>query len=193
LWISDLHFGENHGFPTGDDVTKKQIWDALYSACRKHNINPAGVIASGDFTWGGKADPFKDAKTFLSKLTSVLGLRERDVLMVPGNHDIPRKPDSGGTIRAISKEDTEAYRTFYANFYRTEPNEFLSVGRRFVLGNTLPRHFQWNCSPQSARRRIHFLKKRCFWGRRPNSLGFKHLQRSFYSTESVEEPEIRIR
>ncbi|HEX7861703.1 MAG TPA: metallophosphoesterase [Verrucomicrobiae bacterium] len=134
LWISDLHFGENHGFPTGEEVTKRQLWDALYSACREHNIQPAGIIASGDFTWAGTSAPFKDAATFLSKLTSVLGLQERDVLIVPGNHDIARTTATG--IGLVSKAESEGYRSFYKEFYKNEPNEFLSVGRRFVLGNT---------------------------------------------------------
>jgi 3',5'-cyclic AMP phosphodiesterase CpdA len=72
LHISDLHFGPNYVPAVGE---------ALVQAA--HQLGPAVIIASGDFTQRAKRAQFLAAKQYLERLPPATRV------FVPGNHDIP--------------------------------------------------------------------------------------------------------
>ena len=78
LHISDLHFGTEQG----------AVVDALLR--RVEDLTLDAVIVSGDITQRARRHEFAAALAFLDELCerAALSLRE-DVLLVPGNHDIP--------------------------------------------------------------------------------------------------------
>ena len=78
LHISDLHFGTEQG----------AVVDALLRSVEDLTLD--AVIVSGDITQRARRREFAAALAFLDELCerAALSLRE-DVLLVPGNHDIP--------------------------------------------------------------------------------------------------------
>src|SRR4051812_50079671 len=71
LHLSDLHFG------SGDNPDLEQALVRLIE-----RVDPELVIASGDLTHRGRRDQHERVAGFLRRLG-------RNVLAVPGNHDIP--------------------------------------------------------------------------------------------------------
>lgn len=69
--LSDTHFGTE--VPQVVEAVKQSI----------ERIRPDIIILSGDITQRARKDQFASAKAFIS------ALRQRNVLVIPGNHDIP--------------------------------------------------------------------------------------------------------
>jgi hypothetical protein len=102
----------------------------------------AGVIASGDITWC--ADPLEFEKAhglFFERLMSSYSLDARQVILCPGNHDIAfsdRPAEKHVPICRATMESEAAFRKFYEAMFGITPNEFLSSGRRVLVGGALP-------------------------------------------------------
>jgi predicted MPP superfamily phosphohydrolase len=93
LHISDLHFGEGHGFPLTKEVGRgpeiPPLVDLLTNSIRELTKVPIGVVvASGDFISKGNANSYPDASHFLRELLSRLHLGHEQCILVPGNHDL---------------------------------------------------------------------------------------------------------
>ena len=71
--LSDLHFGAHD----------EDLVEAVES--KIDELKPDLVVISGDFTQRARVEQFKDACDFLERLRE----RGREVLGVPGNHDVP--------------------------------------------------------------------------------------------------------
>ena len=145
LWISDLHFSEDdhHAFPLTPDAQNKNLWLALDAALKATQIEKlAGVIVSGDITWKASPTEFERARTtFLDRLASAYFLDPRQISICPGNHDIAFATDpakKGATISRAAPASEAAYRHFYEATFRIPPNDFLSCGRRLLVGGVLP-------------------------------------------------------
>jgi 3',5'-cyclic AMP phosphodiesterase CpdA len=70
LHIADLHFGDE----------SQPLVDSLARYCQDNP--PAAVIATGDFTQGGRRREFQQARAFFESL-------QVPVVGAPGNHDVP--------------------------------------------------------------------------------------------------------
>jgi hypothetical protein len=93
LHISDLHFGEGHGYPltkeAGRGIEVSPLADVLSSAIQDHVKVPIGaVVASGDFVSKGDANSYPHAGEFLKDLLKRLQLDKDHCVLVPGNHDL---------------------------------------------------------------------------------------------------------
>lgn len=78
LHITDTHFG----------AERPQVVHGLIDWARQHR--PRLVVLSGDITQRARAAQFAAAGAFLQDLCAASGIdRARDVLLLPGNHDIP--------------------------------------------------------------------------------------------------------
>jgi len=93
LHISDLHFGEGHGYPLtkepGRGIEVGRLADVLSSAIQDHVKVPIGaVVASGDFVSKGDANSYPHAGEFLKDLLRRLQLSKEHCVLVPGNHDL---------------------------------------------------------------------------------------------------------
>ena len=71
--LSDLHFGAHD--PRLVEAVEREI----------HELAPALVVVSGDFTQRARTEQFKEACEFLERLRDA----GHEVLGVPGNHDVP--------------------------------------------------------------------------------------------------------
>lgn len=104
LHLSDLHFGDDYGFPllARDVPTIQQTLDeAIATGLRRMGIDQVGiVIVSGDVTTQGNG--FNEAKAFLEALLDKLRVTRKQLVIVPGNHDI--ELDSTKATRNYSAE-----------------------------------------------------------------------------------------
>ncbi|HEX2091207.1 MAG TPA: pentapeptide repeat-containing protein, partial [Longimicrobiaceae bacterium] len=98
LHISDMQFGRNHrfgnlGLPEPDapfDTLLQRVSDDL-AVLEKEGVRPEILIVSGDLAEWGKKSEFEDALAFLRGVSERLAISRRNVVIVPGNHDLNRK------------------------------------------------------------------------------------------------------
>jgi 3',5'-cyclic AMP phosphodiesterase CpdA len=142
LWVSDVHFSDagHHAFPLAATVGSRMLGRALEQDLKLRNVDSlAGVIVSGDLTWEAAPSEFGHAKTFLRDIQSWARLNEPASFVVcPGNHDLrfsanPSSKDE--PVTEASDVARAAYEAFYHEFFHLVPNQFLAMGRRFVVGN----------------------------------------------------------
>lgn len=144
--LSDMHFSddESHNFAYDDDQTQETLSNALLNDLDDAGRgNPAAVLLNGDFTQTADPDEFERAAKFIGELRMHLNIDNEHVLITPGNHDISWIPtDSGNAeeapeeIEYVEERSRESYERFFNNVYtEQEPNEMLSMGRRFILPN----------------------------------------------------------
>lgn len=152
LWLSDLHFAEGphrdrHGFAYQKDETpyEPNLHQQLEWVLSEHEalVDIEGLIISGDITWKAHASEFSAARTFIRELIAKTGKTDQPerVALCPGNHDLrfSDKPwEKGNAIVASSAAARQEYETFYRRLFSKSPNQFLSMGRRFLLGGAVP-------------------------------------------------------
>lgn len=112
IHLSDLHFGDDFGFPSDTRPGLHPLMSILENDIKAQVDDVGLIIVSGDLTTRGNASYlFSNAKPFLHELAERLGLDPRNVVIVPGNHDIP--------LDQFTKtyDHEEAFNTFLNAFY----------------------------------------------------------------------------
>ena len=154
LWMSDLHFSvdRHHAFPKKSSTSRFELGHRIEMMMTKprgavekkygHKIEKvAGVILSGDFAWKALPEEFEQAAAFIRRLNTWTPLRGEQLVICPGNHDVrfsddPARKDTEITV--APDEARAAYSTFYQDLFYLTPNEYMSSGRRFLIGNVFP-------------------------------------------------------
>jgi predicted MPP superfamily phosphohydrolase len=112
LHLSDVHFGE-YAFPASSGPGQYPLDEILLTDLQKIGAEIGVMVLSGDFTTRADANRlFSEALPFLRKLTDGLALSVDQVVMVPGNHDIPLRDHD-----PLNYKHEEAYLTFLREFY----------------------------------------------------------------------------
>jgi hypothetical protein len=146
LWVSDLHYSnsdDHYGFPVdkGDEI-KENIELRIEDSLKRNGINDiGGVIISGDITWKAAKEEFDLANSLISWASSWGKLENYQFTICPGNHDIAFSDDSSVKGAKITKAPCEAragFEDFYETLFYMKPNEYISSGRRFLLGKAVP-------------------------------------------------------
>ncbi len=152
LWLSDLHFAEGphrhrHGFAYQKDETpyEPNLHQQLEWVLSEHEalVDIEGLIISGDITWKAHASEFAAARTFIRELIAKTGKTDRAerVALCPGNHDLRFSDtpwEKGSPIVASTAAARHEFNSFYRRLFSEPPNQFLSMGRRFLLGGAVP-------------------------------------------------------
>ena len=140
--LSDLHFSDkHHGFALKPDRAHSSLLSLLDSDLKRYRKAPAAVIISGDFTWQGRWEEYELAYDFINKFQGAAGLRPEHFVFVPGNHDIQWSEQTGDDYdrsREVTNPPQKAeenYRKFFEKIFGFSPNEFFSMGRRYILEN----------------------------------------------------------
>jgi len=68
---------------------------------------------------------FNKAANFIKDLTSLLNIPHKNVIVVPGNHDVNWEEDAS-YIKDVNISNI-SYRNFYLSLFHEEPNEYLSM------------------------------------------------------------------
>lgn len=143
LHITDAHFA------TGDH-RREHVWrleseggtrtamdDAIGAAIENQDIGL--VVVTGDLTFKGTPEEFREAKSALMRLLGGLNLTTDHLVVVPGNHDIQwvRKDtyERSAQVDQVSEEARKNYEDFYRDLFRHEPSAHLAMARRFGLPN----------------------------------------------------------
>lgn len=144
LHLSDLHFalGPNRAkhvwrLERETDDLGRSLVEGIDAALKGRQIGL--ILITGDFTFIGSEEEFNEALAAVRLLLGNYDLSTDHVVIIPGNHDIQ------WTTTAEYKEDAEVanappqarknYARFYQQLYRHDPNEHLSMGRRYVFPN----------------------------------------------------------
>lgn len=92
LHLSDLHCGPTNRFTEGDPRMPDRmprIAKMVVNDVNNLNLSPDAIVISGDLTDAAKAHEFHWARKFvLNPLLSGLSLSKRQIVVVPGDHDI---------------------------------------------------------------------------------------------------------
>jgi predicted MPP superfamily phosphohydrolase len=94
LHLSDLHFGDDHGFSLGRGVEGEALDRPSLAEiiserlARELRIQIGVVVVSGDLITRGDGNAYAHARAFLEHLLPRLQLDSRHCVIVPGNHDL---------------------------------------------------------------------------------------------------------
>lgn len=152
LWLSDLHFAEgehrhHHGFAYQNDgrPDRSPLHQELEWLLDRHGVlsDVEGLIISGDITWKAAAEEFRQARTFIRELIAKTGKADRPerVALCPGNHDLRFSAEPWAKGRPIEHAGAKArgeFVRFWTQLFGEPDNEFLCMGRRFLLAGAVP-------------------------------------------------------
>lgn len=146
LWLSDLHFSikGHHAFQDSPSTVGDSLSRSLEKALTDHEVNElAGVLISGDLTWEAHPKEYRQAEELIHKAQSWARLVPYDFLVCPGNHDLkftkdPSLKNAPVPARVTRSRPRRAFVDFYQRLFYKQPNEYLSSGRRFILGGAVP-------------------------------------------------------
>jgi len=134
LHISDLHFGESHGFAMDRPkpeagVTTQPLWEIISTRIRHGLGIPIGVVVvSGDLITKGKGEAYPDAQHFLDQLLGALRLGREHCVIIPGNHDL-WTVDIDHPTRDYKHE--QPYKGFLEGFFKADFRTGLERVRRY--------------------------------------------------------------
>lgn len=142
LHLTDPHFAlgdkrEVHGWRLESEKGRGEptLAEALNEALRD---KPVGlVIVTGDFTFTGSEQEYREAETSLRRLCGLWDLDTDRIVAMPGNHDIrwtkSEAYDEKAKVEVAPAEATRNYQDFYRRLFGHSPDPLLAMGRRFVL------------------------------------------------------------
>ena len=132
LHLSDLHFGKDFGFPDKFVPGKKPLLDILVKDIEK--TAPLGVgiiIITGDLISYADANLFFDnVIPFLNELVNKLEVDKKNVIIVPGNHDIPLQ---NYNMHTYNHEST--FNVFLEKFYEKSNIKKIQMYRYKLTNN----------------------------------------------------------
>ncbi len=144
LHISDLHYSlgtnrDKHAWKLLSDDQQPTLHAAIESTLSSDIRGDIGlIVVTGDLTWMADPKEFAEARRSLTALMGMLDIDRDHVVVVPGNHDIKwtKKKGAtysrGGSVDEAPDDAKAAYRKFYRGLLGHEPNEALSMGRRYI-------------------------------------------------------------
>ncbi|MDZ4567251.1 metallophosphoesterase family protein [Bacillus cereus] len=117
IHITDLHFGsfENTGVDNKEgikDISDLQIQnDRMFKDAIKDELKDDTIlIVGGDLTSKNEKEGFEKAKQFINGL----GIRNKNMFIVPGNHDYDRTATEDAHVFAVFKHYFERFNTPFA-------------------------------------------------------------------------------
>jgi len=131
LFLSDLHFGvkqnndiTNSAISERKNVLENQLFPELKTFLEKNKEwKPNFVVITGDIAWSGNKGEYEQSKEWLRKLIKELNLKENDLVIAPGNHDIQleevldkRSPVNRKEAEEMFKEKLKKLKDRFSNF-----------------------------------------------------------------------------
>lgn len=110
IHLSDIHFHKNsgNGADYDTDLRKAILTDVSINA-KQQLDNITGILVGGDIAYAGQKLEYGKAKDFLRELTKCIGIDEKSVACVPGNHDVDQIKIKGSrSILSAQKEIEDA-------------------------------------------------------------------------------------
>lgn len=145
LHITDPHFAvgkfrDQHVWRLeGEDGNRPTLADAIKNALGP--IQPGLVIITGDLTFTGAPEEFREAVHSLNSMAGKFNLDADRFVIIPGNHDIvwtkTGKYEENAPVTEAPEKAIANYKSFYRQFFTHDANPRLAMGRRFLLPSGL--------------------------------------------------------
>jgi predicted MPP superfamily phosphohydrolase len=135
IHISDLHFGSDFGFPTSSQPESYPLLETLVSDIKKKTSGPVGIlVVSGDLTTKADGDSLlTDSLAFLRGIVEKLKISTQQVVIVPGNHDIPLR-----NYEPYGYKHETLMKLLLKEFYGHPVNDFMQLHRfRLPIGRSI--------------------------------------------------------
>lgn len=133
LHLSDLHISAE------EEGTQERLRESLINDVKQllveNEVSIDAIVMTGDSVdRGGNDNSFKKAEDFYQKILSELDLKKNQLLIVPGNHDIPRRSVDEVLISNLSEEVSRNKKDFseYYESIRGRYKEYNSFLDRIV-------------------------------------------------------------
>lgn len=127
LHLSDLHFGEFHGYRVGESggvLAPPTMVDRILDAVEVAGANVGVVVISGDLICRGKHSDYGAlVRPQVERLLAALDVKKEQVVLIPGNHDI---------LLTDADEDFRQevqYREFLRSFFASDIEQIESGAR----------------------------------------------------------------
>lgn len=139
LHLSDLHFGESHGFrqylvTPAESVQRVSLLDRVLTAVNKAEADIGIVVASGDFVSKGTTDDYPAAADFLCELLDRLQLEKKHLVLVPGNHDFKTRV-AMNSLPTMDYSHERPYRDFVSGLLGVTKEAEIERLQHFVLSS----------------------------------------------------------
>jgi hypothetical protein len=141
LHLTDPHFavGPNRGRHVwrleSENEHRSTLAEAVKNGIGNNKIGL--VVVTGDLTFTGTRDEFREASTSIVRLLGLLDLSPDHLVVIPGNHDIQWTTNAvyqdDAVVNVAPPEARKNYEQFYRSLFRHEPHKHLAMGRRFLL------------------------------------------------------------
>ena len=147
LWLSDLHFGPagHHGFQNTGSPARQSLAQVIADTAEKVEVGDlAGVLVTGDLTWSASRAEYEAAEGFLKAICQrPTKLDNYRIVVCPGNHDLcfTSTPEDKTALLAdqpVPETARAEFGRFYERLFYLAPNEHLTSGRKFLLGQAMP-------------------------------------------------------
>ncbi|MBL8149111.1 MAG: HEAT repeat domain-containing protein [Blastocatellia bacterium] len=107
IHLSDIHFGY------GDEERRYslhlQLTDLITSLKKEvKELKIDALLVTGDIAFSGQVHQYEEATKQLKNIASSIGLEERSIFLVPGNHDVDRNVANKDTRRMLKALREEA-------------------------------------------------------------------------------------
>jgi 3',5'-cyclic AMP phosphodiesterase CpdA len=106
LHLSDFHFRSEKSYDR--DVVLRALMTSLPGLLQRAG-RPNLIFVSGDIAYSGKKTEYDEATKFFDHLLSEVGLTKRELIVVPGNHDVDRSGGKGLVRTLKSREESDDY------------------------------------------------------------------------------------
>ena len=90
--FSDLHIGDDNEYSVFGDIRNNLI-DDIERLLIRTKISPDAMVITGDLINKNNLSIYPKAIEYCVRLSQVLGLKKNQVVIVPGNHDVPKLDD----------------------------------------------------------------------------------------------------
>ena len=139
LWLSDLHFSDNHFAFKKSVGSNNQIFDILKNKLDSIKFKKfSKVIVSGDITFSADEKEFAEAKNFFCQMTSGYGTDGESYIFCPGNHDMKyseKDYEDNSPIELNYDKAKNNYIDFYEKVKGITANKYNNNIHRFVALN----------------------------------------------------------
>ena len=159
IWMSDIHFDEDKSKHQFDQDNQLGLSEILIG---KHELEIDGMIISGDITWKATSKEFELTADFFSAICSVKRVKIDAIGFCPGNHDVSFSENIPKEVATalddyheaqmgrkeiskvnwdilaatdVTEESKKNYQVFFKSIVGTEPNDYLSMGKRYLIRN----------------------------------------------------------
>jgi len=153
LHISDLHFGTFSAY-NPNKLTEPLLINVIKKELLKYKIGV--IVISGDFITKGKNKDFNKAEEFVNCLIEICNVKKKQVLIVPGNHDLCL-PKNKKVNPKMQNEYLKYYRAFRKRLLDIDETEDI----QYIQGFELETGWKLAFSCFDSTRQVNDLYKDC--------------------------------